>query len=74
MKKLSPPRTERFNPLSRPPVALVSIVTSPVIAAMAPASTFTSAPGPISTVPKANAGPDEMLTSIRHPPFPAAQP
>ena len=48
MKNDSPPSTERFRPPSRPPCEPVSISTSPLIAAIAPASTLTSAPAPTS--------------------------
>ncbi len=62
MKKLSPPRTERFSPPSRPPCAFVTISTPPVIPVIAPASACSPSPCASFTFAMANDGLNRMST------------
>ena len=63
-KKLSPPRL-RLRPFMKPPCVDVAIWMSPLVIAMAPASTRTAPPAGRVISPKANAGPELMSTCMR---------
>ena len=56
MKNVSPPRTDRFKPPSRPPCAFVVISTPPAMPVMPPASACTASPWFSFTVAMANDG------------------
>ena len=53
MKKLSPPSTERFSPLSKPPFMPVSILIVSDMLTMAPVSAWIFSPASSETMPRA---------------------